>query len=270
MGDYYVNANQAKFTITMFDNSATFGINKPGSKSADAYQQGFTKEISDEYIRIEKLKDKYGCRDVTDSRQREFICDNIQRNALNQTRIRQAVEAEAEKLSKHGGISDEIYYLRPWSCFRRFKKGDPIQKAVLEHIIEILSYTLVHDWQQINMDIRPPLGARGDLYSVLGVNARGNLLNKKEKEAYYDEFIKESSDINNQNRKIAFFPQTIENPKDENKKISYFITHSAMREWEYEWEGMSEKNKVFPLIYEKSYKEWIIDRITENSKFGRY
>ncbi|VEH67425.1 Uncharacterised protein [Rodentibacter pneumotropicus] len=43
-----------------------------------------------------------------------------------------------------------------------------------------------------------------------------------------------------------------------------------MREWEYEWEGMWDRNKVFPLIYEKSYKEWIIDRITENSKFGRY
>ncbi len=41
-----------------------------------------------------------------------------------------------------------------------------------------------------------------------------------------------------------------------------------MREWEYEWEGMWDRNKVFPLIYEKSYKEWIIDRITENPKFG--
>lgn len=168
LGDYYINANQAKVTISMFGNSATFGINTLTTKSADAYEQGLTREISDEYIRIETLKEKHHCQDMTDSRQREIICNNIQKNELNQTRIRQALEAEAEKLSAHGGISDEIYYLRPWSCFRRFKKDDPIQKAVLEHIIEILSYTIVHDWQQINMDIRQPLGARGDLYSVRG------------------------------------------------------------------------------------------------------
>ncbi|OOF61404.1 hypothetical protein BKL51_10770 [Rodentibacter sp. Ppn85] len=256
----------------MFDNSATFGINKPSSKSADAYEQGLTREISDEYIRIEKLKDKYECRDVTDSRQREFICDNIQRNALNQTRIRQAVEAEAEKLSKHGGISDEIYYLRPWSCFRRFKKDDPIQKAVLEHIIEILSYTLVHDWQQINMDIRPPLGARGDLYSVQGRNVKGSL-SKNDKKLYFDPFISEMSDED----RIAFLPQTAKesqfidgDTKNPDKQRPYFITHSAMREWEYEWVGMLDKNKVFPLIYSESYKKLIIDRIKRNSKFGRY
>ncbi|KYK90326.1 hypothetical protein SA269_11160, partial [Aggregatibacter actinomycetemcomitans serotype d str. SA269] len=45
---------------------------------------------------------------------------------------------------------------------------------------------------------------------------------------------------------------------------------SAMREWEYEWLGMLSSNKVFPAIYEKSYKEWIIDRIMKTSKFGRY
>ncbi|OOF60450.1 hypothetical protein BKL51_11315 [Rodentibacter sp. Ppn85] len=115
------------------------------------------------------------------------------------------------------------------------------------------------------MDIRPPLGARGDLYSVLGENEKGEL-SKKDKELYFDSFIKDISD----SKKVEFFPQVIEDVKDKNKKIPYFITHSAMREWEYEWEGMSEKNKVFPLIYEKSYKEWIIDRIKKNSKFGRY
>ncbi|MBN6071526.1 hypothetical protein HYE53_10715, partial [Aggregatibacter actinomycetemcomitans] len=61
-----------------------------------------------------------------------------------------------------------------------------------------------------------------------------------------------------------------DDPDDKNKKIPYFISHSAMREWEYEWLGMLSSNKVFPLIYEKSYKEWIIERITLNSKFGRY
>ncbi|NBH75037.1 hypothetical protein D3Z29_03795 [Rodentibacter pneumotropicus] len=108
------------------------------------------------------------------------------------------------------------------------------------------------------------------MYSVLGVNARGKLLNKKEKETYYDEFITSYSSDLNPNKKVTFFPQIIDDPKDQNNKIPYFITHSAMREWEYEWEGMWDRNKVFPLIYEKSYKEWIIDRITENSKFGRY
>ncbi|OOF69811.1 alpha/beta hydrolase [Rodentibacter caecimuris] len=272
LGDYYINANQAKFTITMFENSATFGINKPNTKPADAYEQGFTREISDEYIRIEKLKEKYGCRDISDSRQREFMCDNIQRNELNQTRIRQAVEAEAEKLSKHDGISDEIYYLRPWSCFRRFKKDDPIQKAVLEHIIEILSYTVVHDWQQINMDIRPPLGARGDLYSVQGRNVKGDL-SKSDKKLYFDQFISNMKRV----LKVEFVPQTAEesdfidsDPKYPNKQRPYFITHSAMREWEYEWEGMPDRNKVFPLIYSESYKQYIIEKIKKNSKFGRY
>ncbi|THA00867.1 alpha/beta hydrolase [Rodentibacter pneumotropicus] len=263
LGDYYINANQAKITIRMFDNSATFGFNKLTTKPADAYQQAFTREISDEYIRIEKLKDKHRCQDISDSRQREFVCDNIQQNALNKTRIRQAIEAEAEKLSASGGISNEIYYLRPWSCFRRFKKDDPIQKALLEHIIEILSYTIVHDWQQIGMDIRPPLGARGDLYSVQGKNTKRDL-SREDKELYFDGFITDMED----KKKIIFFPQIIIDEKG--KQAPYFITHSAMREWEYEWEGMRDRNKVFPLIYEKSYKEWIIERINTNSKFGRY
>ena len=43
-----------------------------------------------------------------------------------------------------------------------------------------------------------------------------------------------------------------------------------MREWEYEWVGIPERNKVFPMIYEVSYKRWIMRVIQKNSKFGRY
>ena len=43
-----------------------------------------------------------------------------------------------------------------------------------------------------------------------------------------------------------------------------------MREWEYEWLGMRRKNKVFPDIYAESYKNWIMRKIQNNSKFGRY
>lgn len=58
--------------------------------------------------------------------------------------------------------------------------------------------------------------------------------------------------------------------KNPDKQRPYFITHSAMREWEYEWEGMRDRNKVFPLIYSESYKKYIINKIKKNSKFGRY
>ncbi|VEH65294.1 Uncharacterised protein [Rodentibacter pneumotropicus] len=41
-----------------------------------------------------------------------------------------------------------------------------------------------------------------------------------------------------------------------------------MRTWE--WLDL-DRHQVFPLIYEYSYKEWIMDRkIQEHSKFGRY
>lgn len=245
-------------------------ITKGTTAIADYYVgSAFTKDISDEYIRIEKLKDKYGCRDTSDSRYREYVCDNIQEKELNKSIIRQAIEAEAEKLSKSDGVSDEIYYLRPWSCFRRFNKEDPIQNAVLEHIIEILSYVVVHDWQQINMDIRPPLGARGDLYSVEGKNLNGELSEEK-KILYFDSFIHRMRE----SRKITFSPQLFEEEEfidgDLNKGKPYFITHSAMREWEYEWSGMLDRNKIFPLIYSESYKKLIVDKIMFNSKFGRY
>ncbi|MBN6082063.1 hypothetical protein HYE55_08345, partial [Aggregatibacter actinomycetemcomitans] len=109
-----------------------------------------------------------------------------------------------------------------------------------------------------------------DLYSVLGVDEKGNDLSKQEKKKYYDEFIKDASDENNPKKKVTFFPQTIDDPDDKNKKIPYFISHSAMREWEYEWLGMLFSNKVFPLIYEISYQRWIMRVIQKNSKFGRY
>ncbi|MBN6064673.1 hypothetical protein HYE62_11455 [Aggregatibacter actinomycetemcomitans] len=102
---------------------------------------------------------------------------------------------------------------------------------------------------------------------MLGKDAEGNDLSKKEKEKYLDKFLISLSSDKNPHKKLTFFPQTI---ADDKKSIPYFISHSAMREWEYEWVGMLSSNKVFPAIYEKSYKEWIIDRIMKTSKFGRY
>ena len=124
-------------------------------------------------------------------------------------------------------------------------------------------------WQMRNVAIRKPMGARGDLYSVLGIDENGKPLSAKEKAEYFDPFIAEQSELKNLNRKITFFPQTIKLAPNKPAK-PYFISHSAMREWEYEWEGMLNRLKVFPDIYEKSYKEWIIERIQDNSKFGRY
>ncbi|MBN6067461.1 hypothetical protein HYE54_01345 [Aggregatibacter actinomycetemcomitans] len=105
---------------------------------------------------------------------------------------------------------------------------------------------------------------------MLGKDAKGNDLSKQEKKKYYDKFLANSSSDNNPKKKVTFFPQTIDDPDDKNKKIPYFISHSAMREWEYEWLGMLPRNKVFPTIYSESYRNIIMYRILEKSKFGRY
>jgi len=69
--------------------------------------------------------------------------------------------------------------------------------------------------------------------------------------------------------KIEFFPQTIKAPQStSDKEKPYFISHSAMREWE--WKAL-DTQKVFPDIYKESYKNQIMDRwIKANSNFGRY
>ncbi|MBN6084626.1 hypothetical protein HYE62_10670, partial [Aggregatibacter actinomycetemcomitans] len=229
----------------------------------DFFRTNGTQVIYAEYARIYKIRQKFHCDRLGGDRDIASECFTIQ---VNRQEIRRVIEAEAAALSAEGGISDKLYYLKPWSCFRRFNQDDPMQKQILEHIIDILTYIVENHWQVDDVSIRPPLGARGDLYSVLGVDEKGNDLSKKEKKKYYDQFISDKRDEG----KITFFPQTIDDPDDKNKKIPYFISHSAMREWEYEWLGMLPRNKVFPAIYEKSYKEWIIERITLNSKFGRY
>ncbi|QEH48943.1 hypothetical protein [Aggregatibacter actinomycetemcomitans] len=68
------------------------------------------------------------------------------------------------------------------------------------------------------------------------------------------------------NKKLHYFGQVID--QDDGTKFYYFISHSAMRTWE--WLDL-DKHQVFPSIYEYSYKEWIMDRfIQKHSKFGRY
>jgi len=60
-----------------------------------------------------------------------------------------------------------------------------------------------------------------------------------------------------EDKKFNFFDQS-----------NYFISHSAMREWE--WKAL-DTQKVFPDIYKESYKNQIMDRwIKANSNFGRY
>ncbi len=226
-----------------------------------------TRTIYAEYEKIGKMRQKFHCDRLGGDRDIEPQCFTIQSDRAT---IRRVIEAEAAALSVDGEISDKIYYLKPWSCFRRFKQDDPMQKEILNHIIDIMTYIVENHWQVDDVSIRPPLGARGDIYSVQGFDEDGDELNKKEKAKYYDKFIAESSSLENPNRKIEFFPQVIDNPQDKNKKIRYFISHSAMREWEYEWLGMRRKNKVFPDIYAESYKNWIMRKIQNNSKFGRY
>lgn len=242
-----------------------FGILTQSTRtSRDYFNKNTTPVIIEELERIRSERWRFDC---TPSK-RNPECAYIK---ANREKIRKAVEEEAAILSADSGISDKIHYLKLWSCFRRFKKDDPVQQEILAHIIDILVGIVENDWQVKDVSIRPPMGARGDLYTVQGKNEHGKDLSQKEKEKYYDEFIAVSSDQNSSDRKIDFFSQIAKDPQSiSNKEKPYFISHSAMREWEYEWVGIPERNKVFPMIYEVSYKRWIMRVIQKNSKFGRY
>ncbi|MBN6071454.1 hypothetical protein HYE53_10305, partial [Aggregatibacter actinomycetemcomitans] len=88
----------------------------------------------------------------------------------------------------------------------------------------------------------------------------GEEVSKKEKKRWHDEFIEKLSKT-----KLEFFGQWEDR---KNEPFYYFISHSAMREWEYQ---QIDIHQVFPLIYKYSYREWIMRRkIQKHSKFGRY
>ncbi|MDG2952454.1 hypothetical protein [Exercitatus varius] len=163
--------------------------------------------------------------------------------------IRAALEEEAERTAN--SLDEPLIYLKPWSHYRRFKKGE----AYFEHIIDVLMGALFDDWRVYETEVRPALGHQGERLTVSGVKKKGKEdvpLSNKEKIEFEDAFIKSLKD-----KKFFFFDRS-----------KYFTTHSAMREFEFK---IFDKNGFFADIYKESYKTQIMDRwIKENSKFGRY
>ncbi|AFI87160.1 hypothetical protein SA3033_03475 [Aggregatibacter actinomycetemcomitans serotype d str. SA3033] len=136
-----------------------FGLFTKGTAPIkDFFRTNGTQVIYAEYARIYKIRQKFHCDRLGGDRDIASECFTIQ---VNRQEIRRVIEAEAAALSAEGGISDKLYYLKPWSCFRRFKQDDPVQKQILEHIIDILTYIVENHWQVDDVSIRPPLGARG-------------------------------------------------------------------------------------------------------------
>ncbi len=188
--------------------------------------------------------------------QRRFAGGYVLNKGAERRTLRDAIYKEAKALNEDSeAISDKLTYLRPWSMFRRFDVNNPEHKEILDHITDIFIQLVENRWSVKNVDIRPPLGARGDWYTVQGKEARSDWsVNPKDVEE--DKFISSSSvSLKNPNGKIAFFDQTTPEGKP------YFLTHSAMRDSEYK--------KEFEDIYTYSYKQWIMNTIMDNSAFGK-
>ncbi|MBN6068550.1 hypothetical protein HYE54_07220, partial [Aggregatibacter actinomycetemcomitans] len=169
--------------------------------------------------------------------------------------IRELLEREAEQVNEHGAIA-ELNYLKPWSHFRRF----PIGGEVLEHIIEVLTDNVLSNWSGEGSDVRGALGHCGNRRTTEGLDKWGEKVSAKEAKRWHDKFIA-SLPI----EKLEFFGQWEDR---EEGRFYYFISHSAMREWEY---PQIDVHDVFRLIYKYSYREWIMRRkIQKHSKFGRY
>ncbi|KYK75671.1 hypothetical protein SA2876_07565 [Aggregatibacter actinomycetemcomitans serotype e str. SA2876] len=172
--------------------------------------------------------------------------------------IRELLEREAKQVNDHSAIA-ELNYLKPWSHFRRF----PIGGEVLEHIIEVLTDNVLSNWSGEGSDVRGALGHCGNRRTTLGQDKWGEEVSKKEKKRWHDNFIEKL--LNQGEDKLEFFGQwEIRN----GEYFYYFISHSAMREWEY---PQIDVHDVFRLIYKYSYKREIMDKkIKLYSKFGRY
>ena len=151
-----------------------------------------------------------------------------------------------------------LTYLKPWSHFRRFPE------EVLNHIIDVLTGNVLSDWEKRDnyFKVRAALGHQGDRQTVLDKDKNLNDLPAQRIKILHDSFIEE---LSKEGEKLRYFGQVI---RKNNQDFYYFISHSAMRTWE--WLEL-DRHQVFPLIYEYSYKQWIMDRkIQKHSKFGRY
>ncbi|OOF54849.1 alpha/beta hydrolase [Rodentibacter genomosp. 2] len=137
-------------------------------------------------------------------------------------------------------------YLKPWSHYRHFYPD------ILEHIIESF-YDTLFNGMATNVGVRQALGFVAGEYTI----------DKTSK--YYDEFISDLFD----KRKISFNSQII---TIEKKIYPYFLSHSAMRDFEWSHETI-QSFRIFDLIYSRTYKRAIMNQIQDHeigSKFGKY
>ena len=212
-----------------------------------AYQTGtISKKVKADYLAIPNVSDEFLLNQAM--KNRSFSSLNGYRQA-----IRTLLEQEAEQVNEHGEIA-ELTYLKPWSHFRRFPK------EVLEHIIEVLTDNVLSNWDGKGTEVRGALGHRGNRQTALGQDKWGKKVSEKEAALWRDEFIASQPKI-----KLDYFGQW-EIRKGE--MFYYFISHSAMREWEYK---QLDIHDVFRAIYKYSYKREIMDKkIKLLSNFGRY
>ena len=194
--------------------------------------------MSDEYLLNQAMKN------------RSFSSLNSYRQA-----IRTLLEQEAKQVNEHGDIA-ELKYLKPWSHFRRFPE------EVLNHIIDVLTGNVLSDWEKRDnyFKVRAALGHQGDRQTIDHLDKKLNRLSTREDVILHDKFLASLP-----KDKLEYFGQVI---RKNNQDFYYFISHSAMRTWE--WLELY-RHQVFLSIYEYSYKQWIMDRkILKYSKFGRY
>ena len=176
--------------------------------------------------------------------------------------IEKLIRKEAASVNEAANSSTFIpplAYLKPWSHFRRFPE------EVLNHIIDVLTGNVLSDWEKRDnyFKVRAALGHQGDRQTVLDKDKNLNDLPAQRIKILHDSFIEE---LSKEGEKLRYFGQVID--EDDGTQRYYFISHSAMRTWE--WLEL-DRHQVFPLIYEYSYKQWIMDRkIQKHSKFGRY
>ncbi|MDC2826499.1 alpha/beta hydrolase [Rodentibacter pneumotropicus] len=152
-----------------------------------------------------------------------------------------------------------LTYLKPWSHFKRFPE------EVLNHIIEVLTGNALSDWEKREnyFKVRAALGHQGNRQTILDKDKNLNDLSPQRKRILHDSFLEK---LSQEGEKLEYFGQVIE--EDDGSQRYYFISHSAMRTWE--WLDL-DRHQVFPLIYEYSYKREMMDKkIQKHSKFGRY
>ncbi|WGE53432.1 alpha/beta hydrolase [Actinobacillus equuli] len=170
-------------------------------------------------------------------------------------KVRELLETEAQNVSQD--LTKPLNYLKPWSHYRRFEVGS----KYFEHIIDVLTNQILNNWRiPINdMAVRPALGHQGNRLTVDGLWFNNEPLSEAQHKEWLDSFIsartaKDSE--NNETKQFWFWDQS-----------NYFISHSAMREFEFK---IFDERNVFSRIYKESYVNEILERIMENSKFGRY